>query len=79
MRVVYSRHARQRMKQRGITERDVEQCLSNYFQSTSNKEGKTTYLSHVAGRTLKVVVRPLHDSDDGTFVITTAWRDDDDS
>lgn len=78
MNLVFSRHARQRMRQRGITEGDVRHALGNVTQSVVKVES-TTYLGDVRGRTLKVVVRTSQDADAETFVITTVWRGDDDS
>lgn len=78
MNLVFSRHAHQRMNQRDITESDVIACLSNAHQSVVNVDS-TTYLGHVRGRTLKVVVRNSQDAGTEMFVITTVWRGDDDS
>ncbi len=77
MNLVFSRHARQRMRQRNITESDVREALGNITQSVVKAES-TSYLGDVRGRTLKVVVRTSQDADVETFVITTVWRGDDD-
>jgi hypothetical protein len=78
MLLVYSSHAKRRMKQRGITDSDVRHCLRNYHQRVLSRDS-AIYQADVGGRTLKVMIAPDRDTDVEKFVITTAWRDDDDS
>lgn len=76
MKIIYSRHARERMAERGITESDVEECLRNYSSCFSSR-GKNTYLGDVNGRTLKVFTAVDRDSDTLKFVVSTVWRSED--
>lgn len=77
MQLVYTPHARQRMKQRGITDDDVRRCLANYNQSVTRRDGRTEYQATISGRNLKVVVEIAGNPNNRTVVITTMWRDDD--
>ena len=54
----YTRHARDRMKQRGITEEEVEYCLNNYHTSYTDSAGNPIYKADLPdGRNIKVVVK----------------------
>ena len=58
------------MRQRGISEQDVEYCLQNYFISYSDPSGKPIYRADLpSGKCIKVVVAA--DTTD-TIVITVA-------
>jgi hypothetical protein len=53
----YTRHARERMIQRGIKEEDVEYCLINYHTSYKDFKGNPIYKADlIDGRCIKVVV-----------------------
>lgn len=73
MRVEYSKHARQRMRQRGITDSEVRQCLSNPTLRTVTAKG-ACYMAHLGKGELKVVVALDQDTDADKYVITTMWR-----
>ena len=54
MKIVYSDHAKKRMKQRGITELEVEHVL-NYPQYTKKSfEGRKEALGIIKNKTIKV-------------------------
>lgn len=54
----YTQHAKDRMKQRGITTEEVEYCLQNYHTSYSDKAGNPIYRADLpSGKHLKVVVK----------------------
>ena len=78
MRLVFSSHARARMRMRNITESDVLACLGDAHTRIVGT-GSTTYMGDIGGRTLKVVVATDRDSDTEEFIITTVWRGDDGS
>ncbi|WP_081736528.1 DUF4258 domain-containing protein [Amycolatopsis orientalis] len=77
MQVIYSGHAKRRMRQRGITDSDVRACLGNPQLRIVSGES-TVYQGGVGSRTLKVMVASDRDTDAMKFVITTVWRGDDD-
>jgi hypothetical protein len=78
MRLVFSNHARVRMRMRGITESDALTCLDDAHTRIVGTTS-TTYMGNVEGRTLKVVVATDRDSDTEKYIITTVWRGDDGS
>jgi Domain of unknown function (DUF4258) len=52
----YSRHARDRMRERNITEHEVEAVLADHdIDLPGNLPGRRAYIGAVAGRRLKVV------------------------
>lgn len=77
MRISYSRHARDRMIERGITDNDVQQCLNGYVQRTQTGR-QNQYKADVGGRMLKVWVAPDRDNDVEKFIVSAAWEDDSD-
>lgn len=69
--ISYTRHANDRMKQRGITEEEVEYCLNNYHTSSTDSSGNPIYKADLPdGRNIKVVVKAK--SDDPKIIITVA-------
>jgi hypothetical protein len=67
----YSHHASDRMRQRGITEKEVEYSLNNYHTSYHDAKGNPIYRAVLpSGRNIKVVMRA--DSIDPRLVITVA-------
>lgn len=67
----YTRHAKDRMKQRGITEEEVEYCLNNYHISYTDPVGNPIYKADLPdGRHIKVVVKAK--SVDPKVIITVA-------
>lgn len=69
--IYYTRHAKDRMKQRGITEDEVEYCLNNYHTSYADTKGNAVHRVELrSGRHIKVVVKA--DSVDPKVIITVA-------
>ena len=69
--IFYTRHAKDRMRERGITEEEVEYCLDNYHTSYTEKKGNPIYKVDLpSGRHIKVVVKA--NSVDPIVVITAA-------
>lgn len=67
----YTRHAKERMQQRGITEEEVQYCLDNFHTSYSDRAGNMVYKVDLeSGRHIKVVIKA--DSLDPRIVITVA-------
>ncbi len=63
----FSRHARQRMLERAISEEDVEAVLGNPDVTFADPSGNPCSIREVNGRRIKVVVKAA----DTDFVITT--------
>jgi len=56
--VKYLPHAHKRMRQRLISEAEVEYCLNNHHISYTDREGNPIYVAETPeGRRIKVVVR----------------------
>ena len=69
--ISYTCHAKDRMKQRGITEEEVEYCLNNYHTSYPDSDGNPIYKVDLPdGRHIKVVVKAK--SVDPKVIITVA-------
>ncbi len=70
--VRYSKHALDRMRQRGITTQDVEWALRREIDRRAGEPG-TIWIHGVAsgGRVLKVCVL----ANDNDHVVTAAWRE----
>lgn len=58
----YTSHARQRMKQRRISEAEVEACLQDHDLLYRDKKGNPKYDTYVEGRRIKVVVQKENNS-----------------
>jgi len=68
--ISYTLHAKDRMKQYGITEEEVEYCLNNYHTSYTDKKGNPIYKADLpSGRRIKVVKAK---SVDPIIIITVA-------
>jgi hypothetical protein len=69
--IKYTRHAKDRMKERGIAEEEVEYCIENYQTCYLDKAGNPIYKADLSGgRHIKVVVKA--NSVDPVIVITVA-------
>ncbi|MBA7641570.1 hypothetical protein ES703_49255 [subsurface metagenome] len=54
----YTRHARQMMKQRSISEEEVEHCLNDHDIFCTDKKGNPKYRARTPdGRDIKVVLK----------------------
>jgi len=72
MEIRYSDHARERMGERRVSERDVELALRHSIGDPAPGQPGTLWVEGhaVGGRILRVCVA----ASDRTFVITLAWR-----
>ncbi len=65
----YSKHAKDQMRDRSITELEVKECLSGWDTRYTDKKGDPIYRARLgSGRGIKVVIA----KDDSNFVITVA-------
>lgn len=53
----FTKHAKERMIKRGISEVEVEACWQNHHTAYVDKKGNPIYIGDVQGRRIKVVVR----------------------
>ncbi|MEI9476860.1 MAG: DUF4258 domain-containing protein [Deltaproteobacteria bacterium] len=72
----YTRHARNRMRQHGITETEVKSCLENPEHSELSSEGRLNAWVGLSGKFLRVTYK---EDEDGFLVITAVkkkkmWR-----
>lgn len=77
MRITYTQHAMDRMKERAITEQHVRQCLGEPEVHYQGGKGSNIYRARVEGRMLKVMVARDRDTGHAKHVVTAAWEDDD--
>jgi hypothetical protein len=69
--ISYTSHARKRMLERGITEEEVEYCLSHYDIMSSPANGNPIYRATLPnGKKIKVVVKAK--TSNPLVIITTA-------
>jgi len=54
-RPTYTRHARERMAERHISDAEVEDVLANFHTSYTDRDGNPIYIGRSAGRRIKVV------------------------
>lgn len=66
MKLQYLPHARKRMRQRKISEAEVEACLQDHDILHVDKKGNPKYKAYMGGRYIKVVVQ----KDNPSVVIT---------
>ena len=67
--LTYKNHARKRMRQRSISEAEVEYCLKNHDISYTDKKRNPIYIAYThSNRRIKVIV----DKDNLNEVITVA-------
>jgi hypothetical protein len=55
--IIYSRHARDRMAQRRVSEEEVEAVLTRGHTKYASREKTTVYIGRPGGRRIKVVIR----------------------
>lgn len=68
MRLIYTEHARDQMKERHISEGEVEACWEDHLTDYPDKNGNPNYIGNVKGRRIKVVVSKA----DNRIIITAA-------
>lgn len=68
IKLIYTNHARDQMRNRLITEAEVEACWLNHHTTKSDKKGNPIYIADVKGRYIKIVVK----RQDTRVVITAA-------
>ena len=56
MRLVYSDHARRRMRQRAISEQDIESVVADPDIEHTDENGNPCYVGYPGGRRLRVVI-----------------------
>lgn len=56
MEVVYTRHARRRMSERGIGEAEVEAALALPVAIHRDRDGNAVSIGHLGGRRIRVVL-----------------------
>ena len=54
MKIVYSDHARKRMRQRGITEQEIEHILKHPIYIKKSFEGRKEAVGEIKNRTIKI-------------------------
>jgi len=62
------------MKDRGISEEEVKQCILDHDMDYADRRGNPIYVGTVKGRRIKVVIQK--ESSDPIWVITAAEKDD---
>lgn len=67
----YTRHARERMKDRRVTETDVNAALSREIRRTAGEPGTIWIWGYAGSRVLKVCRQATED-----LVRTVAWGDE---
>lgn len=68
MQIRYTRHARQRMVERKVTEQQVAAVIEAPDEMATGDEGETVALLHAPMHDLRVVYREL--ADDGILILT---------
>lgn len=71
MRIIYTRHARQRMKQRKVTEVQVEQTLAEPDDIEPGDNGGDIAIRHYGARELRVV---YDEPEEDTYLIYTVIK-----
>jgi hypothetical protein len=66
--LIYTRHARDQMRDRRISEMEVESCWNDHDITYTDKKGNPNYIADVGGRRIKVVVK----KQDNRVIITAA-------
>jgi hypothetical protein len=71
MRIIYTRHARQRMRQRKVTESQVEETLADPDEIETGDNGGDVAILRYGGREVRVVYGELEDD---TYVVYTVIK-----
>ena len=71
MHIRLTRHARQRMRERGISREEIIECLENYQVSRPGEEGKRVY-DYTDERGYKTSVSATIKN--GRWIIASVWK-----
>jgi hypothetical protein len=71
MRIIYTRHARQRIRQRKVTESQVEETLADPDEIETGDNGGDVAIRRYGGREVRVVYGELEDD---TYVVYTVIK-----
>lgn len=71
MRIVYTRHARQRMKQRKVTESQVEETLTMPDEIEPGDNGGDIAIRRYGAREVRIV---YDEPEEGTYVVYTVIK-----
>jgi len=71
MRIYITHHARQRMRERGITRTQVEDCLYHYQISRPGDKGKVVY-DYTDEQGYRTSVTATNEND--RWVVVSVWR-----
>jgi len=71
MRIYITHHARQRMRERGITRTQVEDCLQHYQISRPGDKGKVVY-DYTDEQGYRTSVTATNEND--RWVVVSVWR-----
>ena len=76
MKITYTVHARKRMRQRRVTEGDIEYALRNFFERIATPVPSIRYRGPgLSGSTLKVWVVPDGEPHADKTIKSVAWED----
>jgi hypothetical protein len=70
MRITYTPHARDRMRERHITQDDVREVLTNYSSTKTSAKGRTQYIGLAATGKVNVVATVRRTAEDTYHVYT---------
>lgn len=75
MNLILTRHVRQRMRQRGVTEEDIRSAIANYVLRTETPKPSIRFEGKgVSGDMLRVWCPPDQAGPDTYIVKSTAWK-----
>jgi hypothetical protein len=75
--VVFTKHARERLKQRQISEEMILKAIEMPYQSYVQKDGGMKFICRINGRNVHVVSQPL--PEERKWLVKTVWvRGEDD-
>lgn len=76
MKIVYTHHARQRMRERNVMPADVERVVNDPLLTYETKQNSTCYVGRAStGRELQVFLIPGSPPGGSVTVKSVAWRD----
>ena len=69
----YTKHARQRMAERNVTEDQVSKTIQNHHTTYTDPDGNRSYVDQIEGRQIRVVI--VGDGVAGDVVVITVIAD----